>query len=54
MDLEVLEMSGGRSQERVVSYFEWQERSSRPVANAVPAPRVGPIKRLFFRLTGRG
>ena len=54
MDLEILEMSGGGSQERVASYFEWQVRSSRPLAIAAPAPRVSPIKRLFFRLTGRG
>ena len=54
MDLEILEMSGGGSQQRASSYFEWQERSSRPAANAIPTPRVGVIKRLFFRLTGRG
>jgi hypothetical protein len=54
MDLEVLEMSGGGTQQRASSYFEWQERSTRPIANATPAPRVGVIKRLFFRLTGRG
>jgi hypothetical protein len=55
MELEALEMSiHGDSGERVVSYFEWQERSSRPASATTSTPRVGPIKRLFYRLTGRG
>ncbi|MFL6550197.1 MAG: hypothetical protein ACJ8OJ_16005 [Povalibacter sp.] len=54
MELEALEMSMHDSEERVVSYFEWQERTNRPASATTPSPRVGPIKRLFFRLTGRG
>lgn len=54
MEIEALEMSmNERSEEHVASYFEWQERSNRPAPSA-PAPRVGAIKRLFYRLTGRG
>jgi len=54
MELEALEMSmNANSEERVISYFEWQDRSNRSSsANAIP--RVGAIKRIFYRLTGRG
>jgi hypothetical protein len=55
MELEALEMSiHADPEERSVSYFEWQARSTRPASAPEPAPRVGPIKRMFFRLTGRG
>ena len=54
MELEALEMSmNANSEERVISYFEWQERSNRP-SSANATPRVGAIKRIFYRLTGRG